>query len=94
MSGELILIVDDEPNIVQLARMYLKRVGFRVEAVGDGWAALAALDEMRPARWINHKLERKTVGPAWDWRLPAKLYKLIKERYSPIATGEMVAFLW
>jgi len=36
MSGELILIVDDEPNIVQLARMYLKRVGFRVEAVGDG----------------------------------------------------------
>ena len=28
MAGELILIVDDEPSIVQLARMYLERDGF------------------------------------------------------------------
>lgn len=52
MSGELILIVDDEPNIVQLARMYLKREGFRVESVGDGQAALDALEEIRPALMI------------------------------------------
>ena len=52
MSGELILIVDDEPNIVQLARMYLERVGYRVEAVGDGLAALAAADELRPALMV------------------------------------------
>jgi hypothetical protein len=31
MSGELILFVNDEPNIVQLARMYLERDGFRVQ---------------------------------------------------------------
>jgi DNA-binding response OmpR family regulator len=36
MPGELILVVDDEPNIVQLARMYLEREGFRVEAEGMG----------------------------------------------------------
>jgi two-component system alkaline phosphatase synthesis response regulator PhoP len=52
MSGELILIVDDEPNIIQLARMYLERVGYRVEAVGDGLAALAAVDELRPALMV------------------------------------------
>ncbi len=39
---ELILLVDDEPSIVQLARMYLEREGFRVQAVGDGEAALEA----------------------------------------------------
>ncbi len=40
---ELILLVDDEPSIVQLARMYLEREGFRVQAVGDGEAALEAV---------------------------------------------------
>ncbi|MBN1145954.1 MAG: response regulator transcription factor [Anaerolineales bacterium] len=49
MPGELILIVDDEPNIVQLARMYLERDGFRVEAVGDGRAALEAAARLKPA---------------------------------------------
>ena len=33
MSGELILVVDDEANIVELARLYLEREGFRVSAV-------------------------------------------------------------
>ena len=42
MSGELILLVDDEPNIVDLARMYLEREGYRVEAAFDGNQALLA----------------------------------------------------
>ena len=33
MSGELILLVDDEPNIVQLARMVLEQEGFKVDSV-------------------------------------------------------------
>lgn len=49
MTAELVLLVDDEPSIVQLARMYLEREGFRVHAVGDGEAALAALARERPA---------------------------------------------
>ena len=36
MPSDLILLVDDEPSIIQLARMYLEREGFRVSAVGDG----------------------------------------------------------
>ncbi len=47
--NELILLVDDEPNIVQLARMYLERENFQVEAVGDGQSALEAVMRLRPA---------------------------------------------
>jgi two-component system alkaline phosphatase synthesis response regulator PhoP len=48
MSSELILLVDDEPSIVQLARMYLERENFRVEAAGDGEAALEAVRRLNP----------------------------------------------
>jgi two-component system alkaline phosphatase synthesis response regulator PhoP len=48
MSGELILLVDDEANIIQLARMYLERDGYRVFSVGDGSAALQAADTQHP----------------------------------------------
>ena len=35
MAGELILVVDDEANILDLARLYLEREGAR--AVGRRW---------------------------------------------------------
>ncbi len=46
--GALVLLVDDEPSIVQLARMYLEREGYRVHAVGDGEAALTAVADLNP----------------------------------------------
>jgi DNA-binding response OmpR family regulator len=49
MSNELILLVDDEPSIIQLARMYLEREGFRTHNVGDGEAAIDAVEKHRPA---------------------------------------------
>jgi two-component system alkaline phosphatase synthesis response regulator PhoP len=48
MKSELILLVDDEPSIIQLSRMYLEREGLRVEAAGDGEAALDAVDRLNP----------------------------------------------
>jgi two-component system, OmpR family, alkaline phosphatase synthesis response regulator PhoP len=48
MSSELILLVDDEPSIIQLVRMYLERENFRVEAAGDGEAALEAAKRLNP----------------------------------------------
>ena len=48
MSSELILLVDDEPSIVQLARMYLERENFKVESAGDGEAALEAVRRLTP----------------------------------------------
>ncbi|MBM3124397.1 MAG: response regulator transcription factor [Chloroflexi bacterium] len=49
MANELILVVDDEPSIVQLARLYLERDGFRILAVPDGPSALDAVHSHKPA---------------------------------------------
>jgi two-component system, OmpR family, alkaline phosphatase synthesis response regulator PhoP len=46
---ETILLVDDEPSIISLAKMYLEREGFRVESAGDGLLALEAVEKLRPA---------------------------------------------
>ena len=43
-----ILVVDDEKNIVQLARLYLNNEGFRVEAAHDGKQALEKAKTVRP----------------------------------------------
>ena len=47
MAGT-ILVVDDEKNIVQLARLYLNKEGFRVEAAYDGAQALEKAKILRP----------------------------------------------
>ncbi len=43
-----ILVVDDEPKIVQIARDYLERTGFYVLAAGDGKTALASVRAEKP----------------------------------------------
>jgi DNA-binding response OmpR family regulator len=43
-----ILVVDDEPKIVQLVRDYLERAGFRVLTAATGKAALALAHSERP----------------------------------------------
>jgi DNA-binding response OmpR family regulator len=43
-----ILVVDDEKNIVQLARLYLNNEGFRVEAAHDGKQALERAKAVKP----------------------------------------------
>jgi two-component system alkaline phosphatase synthesis response regulator PhoP len=52
MSGELILVVDDEAHIVELARLYLEREGFRVDSVADGRAALEQAEKEPPALMV------------------------------------------
>lgn len=47
MQG-LILVVDDQPKIVKLARDYLEKSGFRVVEAADGSAALDAARRERP----------------------------------------------
>lgn len=48
MSGETILIVDDEATIVEVVALYLQREGFQVLTAGDGHAALALIEQQRP----------------------------------------------
>jgi DNA-binding response OmpR family regulator len=49
MTGERILIVDDEAHIVELVRLYLEREGFRVDGAADGAQGLRLNRELRPA---------------------------------------------
>jgi DNA-binding response OmpR family regulator len=44
-----ILVVDDEPNIVELAKLYLEQEGYRVESVGNGSDALLRLNSAKPS---------------------------------------------
>ena len=46
--NELILVVDDEPKIVRIARDYLERSGFRIVPAYDGASALAAVRQEKP----------------------------------------------
>lgn len=48
MSGETILVVDDEPKIVKTARAYLENAGFRVVTAEDGQAALTVYRHEKP----------------------------------------------
>lgn len=43
-----ILIVDDEPNIIELARLYLERDGYQVEGVSSGQDALLRQSAVNP----------------------------------------------
>jgi len=52
VPNELILLVDDEPSIIKLARMYLEREGFRVEAANDGESALALAKHHHPSLMV------------------------------------------
>jgi two-component system, OmpR family, alkaline phosphatase synthesis response regulator PhoP len=45
---ELILVVDDEPKIVRLARDYLEKNGFSVTTAADGQSALTAARREKP----------------------------------------------
>ncbi len=47
-----ILVVDDDPKIVNLVRTYLEREGFRVATAPDGRAALRGIAEERPALMV------------------------------------------
>ncbi|MGB2896299.1 MAG: response regulator transcription factor [Anaerolineales bacterium] len=49
MAGELILVVDDEANIIDLARLYLEREGYRVDEAMDGQQALEKIESLEPA---------------------------------------------
>ena len=44
-----ILVVDDEPNILELAKLYLEQEGYHVEGVGNGNDALSKLNSIKPS---------------------------------------------
>jgi DNA-binding response OmpR family regulator len=49
MAKETILVVDDEANIIELAKMYLQNEGYVVEGARDGREALTKIKSLQPA---------------------------------------------
>jgi DNA-binding response OmpR family regulator len=47
-----ILVVDDEPNIRELVKIYLEKEGYKIHLVGTGEQAIAELEKSRPAMVI------------------------------------------
>lgn len=43
-----ILVVDDEPNIIELAKLYLEREGYQVEGVANGRDAISRQSAINP----------------------------------------------
>ncbi|MDH7490195.1 MAG: response regulator transcription factor [Anaerolineae bacterium] len=64
MAGDLILVVDDEGGIVQLARAYLERDGFAVESACDGEEALRKANALKPALIVLDLMLPKVDG--WE----------------------------
>ena len=62
MPSELILLVDDEPSITQLARMYLEREGFRIHEAADGESALEATQKQKPSLIVLEVMLPKLDG--------------------------------
>ena len=48
MAYQTILVVDDEPHIVEVVRDYLKQAGFRVLTAGEGQMALTLARREHP----------------------------------------------
>ncbi|MEE9618355.1 MAG: response regulator transcription factor [Anaerolineae bacterium] len=64
MAGETILVVDDEPNIIELARMYLEQEGFRVQSASDGAKSLEMIARQPPAVMVLDLMLPEVDG--WD----------------------------
>src|SRR3982074_2592749 len=52
MSGNRVLVVDDEDHILELARLYLSREGYQIETVSDGAQALERFRQVKPDRVV------------------------------------------
>ena len=48
MTGSKVLVVDDDPSIVELVRLYLEREGYRVLVAYDGLEALELARQQQP----------------------------------------------
>jgi len=51
-SRDLVLVVDDDPKIADLVRLYLERAGFQVVIAADGLAALKLMRKTQPALMV------------------------------------------
>lgn len=64
MATETILIVDDEPHIIELGQLYLQNEGYQVEAAYDGQEALQKFERLQPTLIVLDLMLPEIDG--WD----------------------------
>ena len=64
MTGDKILIVDDEPTNVEIFGLMLSKLGFRTETAADGREALDKLRSFRPALILLDNMMPRMTG--WE----------------------------
>ncbi len=72
MTGQHILVVDDEPQVLEVLKLYLTRDGFRVTTAVDGQAALSTFEERSPDLVVLDLMLPKIDGLEVFKRLRAK----------------------
>jgi len=61
-TKQSILVVDDEPSVVEVVSLYLRREGYAVRAAGDGRLALEAIAEETPSLIVLDLMLPKVDG--------------------------------
>ncbi len=64
MSGETVLVVDDEAHIVELATLYLRNEGYRVISAATGVEALQQIEREQPSLVVLDLMLPEVDG--WD----------------------------
>src|SRR5260370_7103253 len=61
-TRDRVLVVDDDPKIAGLFRLYLERAGFEVAVAADGLEPLRLLREIEPALMVLHLMRPAVDG--------------------------------
>src|SRR5438067_1371006 len=79
---ELVLVVDDEPQVLQLLKRVLDRAGFETVAISDGRAAHQAAVEWRPDIILLDLMLGAVTGDEVIKNLGSIILEVLEENYS------------
>ncbi len=79
VSGDGILVIDDDESIRQIVHLFLSDEGYEVIEASNGQAALDALDEFTPSLILLDL--RMPVMDGWEF---ARRYRLTQGPHAPI----------
>lgn len=79
MSGDRILVIDDDESIRQIVHLFLSDEGYEVIEAPNGRAALDALEDFRPSLILLDL--RMPVMDGWEF---ARRYRLTPGPHAPI----------